>query len=102
VRLRNQIDYSLFRHSDRLFIGKDGTLFLRETFDILIDYERGGDACQQGVRAKIKTLARYLARRGIRLVIVTHPPRRSSKRSCFRPKRRVCRRMARSTSCGAF
>lgn len=73
IRLRNQIDYSLFSHSDKLYIGNDGTLFHRANLDAIVAYERGGEAWQQAVRAKFTALAHYLSRRDIRLVIVSNP-----------------------------
>lgn len=73
IRLHNQIDYSLFNHSDKVYIGRDGTLFLRSYLDAKVSHERAGEAWLQGLQAQFLALARYLDRRNIRLVIVSNP-----------------------------
>jgi hypothetical protein len=86
IRLRNQIDYSLFGHSDKLYIGKDGTLFHRDTLNGIVAIERGGEAWQQAVQAKFTALARYLDRRGIRLVIVSNPAKETAEAELLPPE----------------
>lgn len=77
IRLYNQLDYSLFRHSARLYIGRDGTLFLRDFVDAKIAHERAGAPWQQAIQEQFLALARHLERRGIRLVIVSNPAKAS-------------------------
>ena len=77
IRLHNQLDYSLFRHSARVYIGRDGMLFLRDFIDAKIAHERGGAPWQQAVQNQFTALARHLDRRGIRLVIVSNPAKAS-------------------------
>ena len=86
IRLRNQIDYSLFGHADKLYIGKDGTLFHRGTLDSIVAYERGGEAWQQAVQAKFTALAHYLERRGIRLVIISNPAKETAEAELLSPE----------------
>ncbi len=86
IRLRNQIDYWLFGHSDRLYIGKDGTLFHRDNVDAIVAYERGGEAWQQAVQAKFAALAQYLRRREIRLVIVSNPAKETAAAELLPPE----------------
>ncbi len=77
IRLHNQLDYSLFHHSERVYIGKDGMLFLRDFIDAKIEHERGGAPWQQALQNQFTALARHLDRRGIRLVIVSNPAKAS-------------------------
>jgi hypothetical protein len=77
IRAHNQLDYSLLGHSDRVYIGRDETLFLRSYVETRVNYERGGEAWQEAVRLKFTALADYLDRNGIRLVIVSNPSKES-------------------------
>src|SRR5262245_21621978 len=40
IRTKNQIDYTLFRSSTRVAIGRDGWLFLRDHSTALVAFER--------------------------------------------------------------
>src|SRR5262249_8796746 len=73
VRLHNQIDYTLFGHSDKVYIGRDNTLFLRSFVDTHISIERQGDAWRHKLQDQFLKLAGYLRSRNIRLVIVSNP-----------------------------
>jgi hypothetical protein len=73
VRLSNQLDYSLFRHSNRVVIGKDGWLYDPGFLALRVDAERQGEALGRALREKFLAIARYLAKRDIRLVVVSNP-----------------------------
>lgn len=73
IRLNNQIQYSLFNHSDKVYIGRDKTLFLRGFIEAKLAFERGGEPWQEAMRAQFLALSRYLDRRNIRLVVVSNP-----------------------------
>lgn len=73
IRLKNQIDYWAFRHSDKIFIGSDGWLYLPLDFDAAISAERAGDAGAEKVQQQYFKLAGYLAGRGVRLVVIGNP-----------------------------
>ena len=73
IRLHNQLDYWLFRHSDKVYIGSDGMLFLRSDVDKRALYQQKGDDFQRDLRAQFVKLARWLDRRGVRLVVVSNP-----------------------------
>jgi hypothetical protein len=77
IRLYNQIDYSLFGHSNKVYVGREGMLFDRSFLDEKISAERAGDARRNAVQEKFAALARYLDRRNIRLVIVSNPSKAS-------------------------
>ena len=70
IRTKNQIDYSLFGTSRKVYVGKDGWLFDREPVDPLGELT---PAKMTALEQSFVTLAEMLARRGIRLVVVGHP-----------------------------
>jgi hypothetical protein len=71
IAVKNQIDYRLFRHSDRIIIGRDGWLFEPEFYNVKA--ERAGDPGLQRSQRYFLRLARYLAAHNIRLVIIANP-----------------------------
>ena len=70
IRTKNQIDYSLFRTSRKVYVGKDGWLFDRDAVDPLGQLT---PAQMTAFEQSFVTLAEMLAHRGIRLVVVGHP-----------------------------
>jgi hypothetical protein len=72
IKLKMQIDYSLFRTSDRVLVGRDGWLFYRDTVNVGVPHieamlaEGKGAAIVQGV----KMFTEALERAGIRTVLV--------------------------------
>ena len=70
IRTKNQIDYSLFGTSRKVYVGKDGWLFDREPVDPLGELT---PAKMTALEQSFVTLAEMLAHRGIRLVVVAHP-----------------------------
>jgi hypothetical protein len=77
IRLKNQLDYWAFHHSDKIFIGSDGWLYMPQDFIDEIDAERGGDAAAERVHQQYFRLARYLAGAGIRLIVIGNPIKES-------------------------
>jgi hypothetical protein len=77
IRLKNQLDYWAFRHSDKIFIGGDGWLYMPPDFDAAISAERAGDAAAEKVQQQYLKLVGYLAGRGIRLIIIGNPIKES-------------------------
>jgi hypothetical protein len=73
IRLKNQIDYSVFGHSNQVYIARDGSLIQRDFVAAKVGFERGGEAWQQKAQSLFVALARYLTHRDIRLVIVSNP-----------------------------
>jgi hypothetical protein len=73
VRTKHQIDYSLFRYSDKVYIGRQGWLFDRELSEREVQSEREGEPQLAQVEDRFVALARYLAERQIRLVLVSNP-----------------------------
>lgn len=78
IRLRNQIDYSVFRKSEKVVIGRDGWLFYRSVVEEdEISAERTPPADWEGILARVLKLNRVLAARGITLVILVAPMKNS-------------------------
>jgi hypothetical protein len=77
IRLHNQIDYSLFHHSDKVYVGREGMLFARTDVDKKAVLEARGQVWQRAIRAAFERLARHLNKRGVRLVIVSNPDKAS-------------------------
>ncbi len=74
IRLRNQIDYSLFNRSNEVIIGKDGWLFdksIAEKQQPALDHLSDGQ--WDRMFSRILALNEYLKRRGIILVLVPIP-----------------------------
>ena len=74
VKLRGQIDYSLFDYSARVHIGRDGWLFYRSVMDVQkpgVDRYLATDGGK--VVAGIEVLMRSLRQRGVTLVLMTPP-----------------------------
>lgn len=78
IRLKNQIDYWAFRHSDKIFIGREGWLYLRQSFDDEIVAERAGDAAAERVHLQYLKLVQYLAGANIRLIVIGNPVKEST------------------------
>jgi SGNH hydrolase-like domain, acetyltransferase AlgX len=77
IRLKNQLDYWVFDHSDKIFIGSDGWLYLPQVFTDEIDVERAGDAAAEQVHQQYFELVQYLAGAGIRLIVIGNPVKES-------------------------
>jgi hypothetical protein len=74
IRLKTQIDYSVFGMSTRIHIGDDGWLFYRSVVDIQQPHiertlRNDADAIVEGTRR----LANVLASRGVQLVVMVGP-----------------------------
>jgi hypothetical protein len=73
IRLKTQIDYSLFNSSDRLHIGRDGWLFYRSVIDREEPVvEAMSDADLDATTANFARLRDWLAIRGIHLIVITN------------------------------
>jgi len=71
IRAKNQIDYSIFRTSRKVYVGSDGWLF--DPAGGALELARL-DAAQLGVlEGRFVALARSLRERGVRLVVVGYP-----------------------------
>ena len=77
IRIKNQLDYWAFRHSDKIVIGSDGWLYMPKDFDAEINAERAGDAAAEKVHEQYFKLVRYLAGAGIRLIVISNPIKES-------------------------
>jgi alginate O-acetyltransferase complex protein AlgJ len=70
IRSKNQIDYSLFNTSKKVFIGANGWLFDRHQFDSIADV---GAAGLTTLEASYLALARQLNDKGIHLIVIGYP-----------------------------
>jgi hypothetical protein len=68
IRSKNQIDYSLFHTSRKVYIGNDGWLFIPEEATRDLDA-----ATLAALEERYLTLARRLGEKGVRLVVVGYP-----------------------------
>jgi hypothetical protein len=73
VRTSHQIEYSVFGHADKVYIGSDGWLYGREFVDLKVEIERRGEALQDRIRQQVSRVAAYLGKRGVRLIVVDSP-----------------------------
>jgi alginate O-acetyltransferase complex protein AlgJ len=71
IRTKNQIDYSLFRTSRKVFVGADGWLFAKE--DSALPVERLDAAGLATLESQFVELAQLLDARGIRLIVIGYP-----------------------------
>jgi alginate O-acetyltransferase complex protein AlgJ len=70
IRTKNQIDYSLFHTSRKVYVGKDGWLFDGGNQDIIDRF----DAAQMATLEKrFVALAKLLSDRSIRLIVIGYP-----------------------------
>ncbi len=73
IRAKTQIDYSVFGVSDKVYIGKEGWLYLRNIIDSEIPAEdEMSDADLTAVAKRFAELRDVLQERGISLVVVTN------------------------------
>ena len=70
IRAKNQIDYSLFDTSKKVFIGANGWLFDRHQFDSIANVDAAG---LTALEASYLALARQLNDKGIHLIVVGYP-----------------------------
>jgi hypothetical protein len=74
IRLKTQLDYSLFSYSDRIYIGREGWLFYRSVFDGEIQMQQSyTPAVVDRVIDEFRHLREWLQARGITLVLVDIP-----------------------------
>jgi hypothetical protein len=73
IRSKHQLDYWVFRHSDKVFIGSGGWLYDPQAFDAMIAMERAGAAEAELTHRRYLELAQYLADAGIRLIVIASP-----------------------------
>jgi len=77
TRLSHQIDYSLFAHADKVYVGSDGWLFAKDMIEPELDSIRQGKTLDAKLQRLFASLQNYLEHRGIRLVIVSNPSKES-------------------------
>jgi hypothetical protein len=73
IRTKNQIDYSLFNTSHKVYLGSDEWLFDRERTDDRFELERLNERNFSIVEASFHQLAEMLSARGVHLVLVGYP-----------------------------
>ncbi|MBF0551900.1 MAG: hypothetical protein HQK60_15365 [Deltaproteobacteria bacterium] len=74
IRLKNQLDYSVFGLSDNLILGKDGWMEYRDVIEKeLIANERMNDAHRASLENRLLRLNAFLADNGITLILVPTP-----------------------------
>ena len=78
IQIKNQIDYALFRKSEKIVIGRDGWLFYKSYVEgEEVDLERATPQEWQTMFGRLLKLNRLLASRGITLVILPCPMKNS-------------------------
>jgi hypothetical protein len=71
IRTKNQIDYSIFATSRKVYVGSNGWLFDRDNPGLVVErLDAGGLAALEG---SFLALARRLHERGVRLVVIGYP-----------------------------
>jgi len=73
IRVKNQIDFSVFGTSRKVYVGADGWLFERGTTDARFFLEHLSEPAFLQVKQSFVQFADLLDRRGIRLVVVGYP-----------------------------
>jgi alginate O-acetyltransferase complex protein AlgJ len=73
IRTKNQIDYSVFHTSQKVFVGANGWLFQRAMIDSRLVFERASGADLDKLESAFLNLARRLRQTGIRLIVVGYP-----------------------------
>jgi hypothetical protein len=92
IRVKHQIDYSVFGESDKVLIGKEGWLFYRSVDDELVYVETSARPHLEELFTRLAALNAALAARGITLVVVPCPmnatvyPEMTPRTAARRPK----------------
>lgn len=73
IRTKNQIDYSIFHTSSKVYVGPNGWLFEHATTDARLVLERASAVELQKLELAFLNLARRLHQKGIRLIVVGYP-----------------------------
>ncbi len=74
IRTKNQIDFTVFRKSDKVHVGPGGWLFLRHSLDnYAIGLEKLPPSYVDAQVGKMAKLAAHLKARGIQLIVLTIP-----------------------------
>jgi hypothetical protein len=74
IRLKNQIDFSIFSKSDKVHVGPDGWLFYRTVLDGDQTYlERSYASHEKDYQSAVERLRQYLGHRGVTLVVMPCP-----------------------------
>lgn len=73
IRTKNQIDYSIFHTSRKVYVGRDGWLFEHATTDDRLVFERVDASVLRKVENAFLNLAQRLRQKGIRLIVVGYP-----------------------------
>lgn len=92
IRVKHQIDYSVFGESDKVLVGKEGWLFYRSVDDELFYVETSARPHLEELFTRLVSLNAALAARGITLVVVPCPmnatvyPEMTPRTAARRPK----------------
>lgn len=74
IKLKTQVDYSVFSISDKVHIGLDNWLFYRSVMDVeKVAVERITQEKFDGLLAEFDALDRYLKNKGIQLIVLPIP-----------------------------
>lgn len=73
IRTKNQIDYSLFHTSRRVYVGRDGWLFERHTTNSRLALERAKSGRVRKLEHAFTSLAKRLRQSGIHLIVLGYP-----------------------------
>jgi alginate O-acetyltransferase complex protein AlgJ len=71
VRSKNQIDYSLFRMSRKVYVGRNGWFFSHDEADL--SFARLDASSLRKIEESFVALARRLDKKGIRLIVIGYP-----------------------------
>jgi len=71
IRSKNQIDYSLFRTSRKVYVGRNGWFFGHD--QTALDFARLDPPSLQSIEDSFVSLAQHLDEKGIRLIVIGYP-----------------------------
>ena len=73
IRLKNQLDFSVFRQSGKVVVGREGWLFYKSVVEELISIEKAPPHSLITLYSRLERLNRHLLDRGITLVMLPCP-----------------------------
>jgi hypothetical protein len=73
IRTKNQIDYTVFNTSRKVYVGRDGWLFMHKTTDSRLMLEHLGAGQLHELEEAFLALASLLQRKNIHLIVIGYP-----------------------------
>jgi hypothetical protein len=73
IKIKNQIDYSVFKTAKKVYIGSNEFLFMREFTNSRLKIERTSDEEFERFKQSFVAFGERLGQRGVKLVLVIYP-----------------------------